>query len=164
LADVTPGLSRHVCYGCENNGVMQPPSAKARAGIITPTKHIGASHRIPGELPRLSRTVYANSPAVLCQLGLQPALEAECATFSKLRGIRVDFWAETIPESLPEPVALCLYRVAQECLQNIRKHARTYFVGLRLSLAHRGRAADPQNRSALHPVGVHWEFRGCPSI
>jgi two-component system, chemotaxis family, CheB/CheR fusion protein len=63
-------------------------------------------------------------PAALAQLGIGPALEAECATFSKLHRIAVNFSAEGVPESLPDAVALCLYRVAQESLENIRKHAQ----------------------------------------
>ena len=70
----------------------------------------------------LSRQLH---PAVLSQLGLQAALESECAAFSKLHGIEVEFSAQNVPESLPERVALCLYRVAQESLRNIRQHALT---------------------------------------
>ena len=82
----------------------------------------------------LSRLLH---PAILSQLGLQPALEAECAAFSKLHGITVDFSAEKIPKSLPEAAALCLYRVAQECLQNIWRHAHTSKASI--ALAGRGR-------------------------
>ena len=63
-------------------------------------------------------------PAALSQLGLEAALEAECATFSTLCGTTVHFSAESIPESLSDAAALCLYRVAQEVLENIRKHAQ----------------------------------------
>jgi two-component system, NarL family, sensor kinase len=62
-------------------------------------------------------------PAVLSQLGLATALEAECASFSKQYGIEVDFAAERPQRPLPDAASLCLYRVAQESLQNIRKHA-----------------------------------------
>jgi signal transduction histidine kinase len=63
-------------------------------------------------------------PAALSQLGLEAALEAECATFSTLCGTTLHFSAESIPESLSGAAALCLYRVAQESLENIRKHAQ----------------------------------------
>ena len=63
-------------------------------------------------------------PAALLLLGLTPTLEAECATFSKQYGITINFSAENVPESVPEEAALCLYRVAQESLENIRKHSQ----------------------------------------
>jgi two-component system CheB/CheR fusion protein len=63
-------------------------------------------------------------PAALTQLGLGTALEAECASFSKLRDIAVHFSAGSVPEALPDAVATCLYRVAEESLENIRKHAQ----------------------------------------
>jgi PAS domain S-box-containing protein len=47
----------------------------------------------------LSRSLH---PAAVSQLGLVAALEAECATFSKLRGIAVNFSAKSIPESLSD--------------------------------------------------------------
>lgn len=78
----------------------------------------------------LSRLLH---PAAVSQLGLRPALEAEVATFSKLRRIAVKFSAENIPESLPEATAFCLYRVAQECLHNIQKHAEAKWASVTVS-------------------------------
>lgn len=63
-------------------------------------------------------------PAALSQLGLGPALEAKCVNFSKQHGIEVNFHAESIPEVLSDPIALCLFRVAEEGLENIRKHSK----------------------------------------
>lgn len=68
---------------------------------------------------------HALHPAVLSQLGIAAALESECAAASRRWGMSIKFSAEDVPEMLPEALALCLYRVAQECLENIRKHART---------------------------------------
>ncbi len=68
-----------------------------------------------------SRTLH---PATLDDLGLCAALKVECAVFSEQHGIPVKFSARTLPERLPEDISLCLYRVVQESLWNIRKHAR----------------------------------------
>jgi len=62
-------------------------------------------------------------PAILDDLGLSAALRAECKAFSQLHGIRVDFVSSRAPRSVPDKVALCLYRVAQESLQNVAKHS-----------------------------------------
>jgi two-component system CheB/CheR fusion protein len=77
-------------------------------------------------------------PAALSQLGLVAALEAECAVFSKLWGTAVSFSGESAPALLPDPVALCLYRVALTSLENIRKHAQAKTASVRLA----GRGPD----------------------
>jgi signal transduction histidine kinase len=67
---------------------------------------------------------YGLHPSALLHLGIEAALEAECRNYSKLRDITVNFSARGVPDFLPDNVALCLYRIAQEALQNIRKHAQ----------------------------------------
>jgi PAS domain S-box-containing protein len=63
-------------------------------------------------------------PAVLDDLGLGVALANECAALAEQNGIEVKCASRKLPERLPEDVALCLYRIAQESLRNIRKHAQ----------------------------------------
>ena len=72
-------------------------------------------------------------PAVLDDLGLGVALANECAAFADRHGIPVKCACRKLPERFPEDVALCLYRVAQESLRNIREHAgaRSVRVSLR---------------------------------
>lgn len=62
-------------------------------------------------------------PAILEDLGLEPALQQECDSFQKAFGISTDFTAKEVPARIPNQIASCLYRVAQESLRNIRKHA-----------------------------------------
>jgi signal transduction histidine kinase len=73
----------------------------------------------------LHRTSRELHPAVLEDLGLGPALQQECDSFEKNSRIPIDFRANEMPARLPKEIALCLYRVAQESLRNIRKHAAT---------------------------------------
>lgn len=62
-------------------------------------------------------------PASLEHLGLGPALKSFCTDFAEQQGIRVSLELDGLP-SRPRPdVALCLYRVAQECLRNVAKHS-----------------------------------------
>ena len=70
---------------------------------------------------RLSHNLH---PAVLEYSGLGAALETYCAEFSTLTGIAVSYHAEGSFEDLPAAVALGLYRIAQEALQNVLKHAQ----------------------------------------
>jgi len=72
------------------------------------------------DMHRTSRQLH---PAILHELGLETALREECSTFSQQSGIAVQFLSEELPALLPEDVSLCLYRVAQESIRNIRKHA-----------------------------------------
>jgi signal transduction histidine kinase len=44
---------------------------------------------------------------------------------SKRDGIAVKFAARDVPESMPPAISLTLYRVAQEALLNVIKHAQT---------------------------------------
>jgi signal transduction histidine kinase len=62
-------------------------------------------------------------PAILDDLGLVDAIKSECISFSKREGISVRYEPINIPEAIPRDVALCIYRVMQESLRNIAKHA-----------------------------------------
>jgi len=102
-------------------------------------------------------------PAALSQLGLVAALEAECATFSKLHGTAINFSAESVPESLPDPVALCLFRVALAGLENIRQHAQAKTASVRLVgrnsemgmvIQDFGRGFDPYAARSGHGLGL----------
>jgi PAS domain S-box-containing protein len=63
-------------------------------------------------------------PSILDDLGLVKAIESECSNFSHREGIRVGFETKDVPAALPRDIALCVYRVTQESLRNIAKHAR----------------------------------------
>ena len=62
-------------------------------------------------------------PAILKDLGLTDAVHSECARFSEREGIQVEFAGKGVP-TLPPEVAICLYRIVQEGLRNIAKHAK----------------------------------------
>jgi two-component system sensor histidine kinase UhpB len=71
----------------------------------------------------LRRTARNLHPFMLTHLGLEPALRAYCEEFSKLRKLKVRFTARALPGTIPPALALCVYRVVQEALGNIAKHA-----------------------------------------
>jgi signal transduction histidine kinase len=76
--------------------------------------------KISNDFHALSRQIH---PSILDDLGLVRAMESECTSFSKRRDITIHFEAIDIPETVPKDIALCLYRVLQEGLRNIAKHA-----------------------------------------
>jgi signal transduction histidine kinase len=89
--------------------------------------------KLATDLHQMSRRLH---PAILDDLGLAAALRAECNAFSQLHRIHTDFSSSRVPKPVPGSVALCLYRVAQESLQNIAKHSRARKV--RVDLASKG--------------------------
>ena len=63
-------------------------------------------------------------PSILDNLGLSAAVDSECAAFARSHEIAMPCECGDVPASLPDDVALCLYRVLQESLRNIARHAR----------------------------------------
>jgi signal transduction histidine kinase len=117
-------------------------------------------------LIRLSEDVHALSyrlhPAVLEDLGLIEALESECRHFSS-PPIRLEANARDLPEKLPKDVALCLFRIAQEALRNVARHAnatqavvrlRRLDGGLQLLVRDDGVGFDPSRRHAGASLGL----------
>ena len=81
------------------------------------------------------RMAYRLHPAVLENLGLPAALETECRHFAESEGIQVAFEQYNEGPSLPEPVSLCLYRVAQETLRNVARHSGSRKAEVSLTVA-----------------------------
>jgi len=77
-------------------------------------KSVENVHRFAGEL----------RPAVLDDLGLIPALHSHLKTFRKETGLRASLTAFAGVESLSGGKRTALYRVAQEALTNVARHAR----------------------------------------
>jgi signal transduction histidine kinase len=62
-------------------------------------------------------------PLLLRHIGIKVALKSLHETFEKTHGIRTDLTvAEELPQ-LPHKVALCIFRITQECLRNVAKHS-----------------------------------------
>jgi two-component system sensor histidine kinase UhpB len=83
----------------------------------------------------LRRLVAALSPAVLERLGLKSALRHLAARFRKMHPAALRLRIPAPLDHLPVPTQEVIYRVAQECLQNIAKHSRATRVNLSLSAA-----------------------------
>jgi signal transduction histidine kinase len=81
------------------------------------------------DMHRTSRQLH---PAILHELGVETALREECDALSEQCGIPVQFLCEGLTAWLSEDVSLCLYRIAQETLRNVRKHAGAAEVQVRL--------------------------------
>lgn len=103
-------------------------SALAKSATRSPASLAGRIRDLGQKISGLSDDIHRMSrrlhPAILDDLGLEAALREECLSSSRRLGIPVQFQADGVPRSLPGDVALCLFRVAQESLSNIAKHAK----------------------------------------
>jgi PAS domain S-box-containing protein len=102
-------------------------------------------------------------PSILEDLGLTAALRELCEEFSAREGIAAAFEQEAMPKALPVEVASCLYRVAQEALHNVSKHARASQVrlkvggspeGIHLSIQDTGIGFDSEADQSSHGLGI----------
>ncbi len=97
--------------------------ARARLGEL---RSITAS--LLDEVQRLARGL---RPSVLDDLGLAAALERYAADYTQAHGIAVDVVAPDLAlVRLPAEVETALYRIAQEALTNVLKHAAAKAVSL----------------------------------
>ncbi len=97
---------------------MEPSSARVREFLGTMKDRIV---ELSADIHGIARQLH---PSILDDLGLVNAIEAECVNFSQREGIRVTFEPKNVPATLPRDLALCLYRMLQESLRNIAKHAK----------------------------------------
>lgn len=83
--------------------------------------------RIREQLVRLSGDVhslaYQLHPSILHDLGLVEALRTECSRFSRRESIPVKVESRDVPDKISDDVALCLFRIGQESLRNVARHA-----------------------------------------
>jgi signal transduction histidine kinase len=99
---------------------VRTQTAEARR-VVTQT--LGAMR----ELSQLLR------PSVLDDFGLVPSLESHLDTFAKRHEIATSLSADGLPERLPPEIETALYRIAQEALTNVARHARATRVRLALA-------------------------------
>lgn len=94
------------------------------------------------ELQQLSTDLhdlaYRLHPPLLRHLGLQAAIEDYLHKAIERTGIRITLRARDVPGSIPLDWSICLFRVLQESLQNVVKHAGATEVQVRLSGSSKG--------------------------
>lgn len=81
----------------------------------------------------LRRLSHGLHPTVLKHVGLVAALQSQCAEIERQYHLDVTFFASGAVEPIDAPVALGLFRIAQEALRNAAKHAHARRVTLSLA-------------------------------
>ncbi len=74
-------------------------------------------------------------PSMLDDLGLIAALQWQAREVSRTSNVSVQVNAESVPEDLPDEHRTCIYRITQEALRNVVRHAKAKNVQIHL---HRG--------------------------
>jgi signal transduction histidine kinase len=69
-------------------------------------------------------------PSMLDDLGLSPALNWQAKEFSRRSGIPVDVNIQGEVDAVPDEVRTCVYRVVQEALTNVSRHAEAQRIKL----------------------------------
>ena len=103
-------------------------------GMAHASEHVMDLHRMASDLCTdihdLSHDLHSSK---LQHLGLRAALKDLCEKVSQQTQIAVDFRAENLTRTLPPEVALCLFRVAQEALNNALRHGRVKQVSVEIT-------------------------------
>ena len=120
----------------------------------------GLYHLVRGMLRRLR-------PANLDSLGLVAALQELCESWEERSGVDCTFHHAGLSESLGDAIDIAVYRVTQEALTNVMRHARASSVrvllshtvgtdrdeaGVRLSIQDDGAGMDPN--ATTHGLGL----------
>ena len=86
----------------------------------------------------LHNLAYRLHPSLLDHVGLEIALREHFVEFTKRTGLPVTFGVHNVPRTLSKEIATNLFRVMQESLQNVSKHAQATNVTVRLSGSPKG--------------------------
>ena len=145
---------------------MEAETLERQTSLLSGADHVRLKE-MKNKLVELSIDVHAMSrrlhPSILDDLGLADAVASECAVFRKRDGIVVNYRVENISREVPPNVAVCLYRIVQEVLRNISRHARATEVAIalvgedqdiRLSISDNGKGFDPGQKTSQVGLGL----------
>lgn len=86
----------------------------------------------------LQRLAHQLHPSILEHVGLEAAVREHAEEFATRTGLKTEVLVRKVPVTIPLDSATCLYRVLQESLQNVRKHAEATNILVRLLRTGRG--------------------------
>lgn len=115
--DVSQRLAAIEIDGDQLEQNIPPDASAAKEGLA----------RIRERLASLSQDVRLMShrlhPSIIEDLGLNPALQLLTEEFGRRENMIATFASQNVPGNVPLEVATALYRIAQETLRNVSKHA-----------------------------------------
>jgi signal transduction histidine kinase len=81
---------------------------------------LNSASELGADLHTLSHRLHSST---LDRLGLVPGVTALCKEFAVQQGIEIDLLTDDVPRSVHPDAALCLFRIVQEGLRNLKKHS-----------------------------------------
>jgi signal transduction histidine kinase len=81
---------------------------------------INSTIQLGEDLHTLSHRLHSST---IESLGLVAAVSALCREFTTQQGIRVDLTSDEVPRSVHPDAALCIFRIVQESLRNLKKYS-----------------------------------------
>jgi signal transduction histidine kinase len=87
---------------------------------------------VQSTLEKVRTLSQALHPVILDEIGLEGALDQYLPGFQKQTGIAVDYQKSGVPRELDRAVAIHLYRVLQEALNNVARHSQSKSAAVRL--------------------------------
>jgi signal transduction histidine kinase len=107
-------------------------------------------------------------PSMLDDLGLIPALQWQARELSRSHNLHVTVNADSIAEDLPDELKTCIYRVVQEALRNVTRHAQAKNTqvylsqddsSLHLIINDDGRGFQPEREKGVGLLGMQERVR-----
>jgi two-component system sensor histidine kinase UhpB len=97
------------------------------------TRYIADSQNVATRLlENLRKIIWDLRPSILDDLGLVAAIRWFARTNLEKAGVKVEFWVDDEEMRLPSPLETMLFRIAQEAISNIVRHANASLVSIRL--------------------------------
>jgi signal transduction histidine kinase len=157
---------------------LVPALASLSIRLHTVGKHLEREeHRLAGEIKELAALAQASSrdirrlihdlrPVALDELGLVPALREHLAQCQREHGLASELAAD-VPKRLPPAVETALFRIVQEAVNNVLRHAQAQHVRValirvdnqvRLDVTDDGQGFDAQLPRPGRQIGL-WSMR-----
>jgi signal transduction histidine kinase len=78
---------------------------------------------VEGTLAMVRNVALLLRPSMLDDLGLAAAVQWQAHQVTRSTGIQIDVQADELPDDLPEQHKVCIFRLVQEALNNVCRHA-----------------------------------------
>ena len=147
-----------LALGLENASEALPDSPRTAKQQLQ--ELINSAGELGADIHTVSHRLHS---ATLESLGLGPGVSSLCKEFTDRYGIEIDYSADNIPRIVDPDVALCLFRIVQEALQNLRKHSGAARAEVRLikradrifvSVYDQGKGFDMSDMKAHEGLGI----------
>jgi signal transduction histidine kinase len=125
---------------------------------------MNSAGEIGADLHTLSHRLHSST---LERLGLASGVSAFCKEFTAQQGTQIACSYDDVPRAVSPDVALCLFRIVQEGLRNVKKHSEATHAqvrlkkldgGLHLSISDNGKGFDPNGASEGQGLGL-WSMK-----